>query len=150
MSSFNSLIRSISQSPLTSEFIEKLKKLDFEIYIVTASIKWAVEPGGELLGLDHDHVLGVKTHIENGVVTDREDPPITWREGKAEALLEKTQRAPMFCAGNTRGDTFLLRASEGKALAYKTSTPTDRLYESEMELQNEADSYGFIKHEFRN
>ncbi len=145
---------SIDKSPpqffkTSAELVESFLKNDFEVFIVTASIKWAVEPGGKILGIDCDHVIGVRTKIVNGKVTEEIDPPITWREGKAEALLQSAKGTPVFCAGNTRGDSYLLDSSKGVALAYKTSNEGDKLFSSEMVLQNEAEQKGYLRHHFR-
>jgi len=53
--------------------------------VVTASIKWAVEPAAELLGIPMERVIGVQTQIDvNKKVTELQEGPITWREGKVE------------------------------------------------------------------
>ncbi|NJL25210.1 MAG: haloacid dehalogenase-like hydrolase, partial [Calothrix sp. SM1_5_4] len=57
--------------------LEKLKELETEVYIVTASIKWAVEPGARRLGLSEDQVIGIETEVVEGLVTDRQKGVIT-------------------------------------------------------------------------
>lgn len=92
--------------------LKKLRELDVEVYIVTASIKWAVEPGARLLGLDDDQVIGIETHVVDGIVTDKQKGVITYREGKPEALLAKTGGVrPYFASGNTEGDKWLLESA---------------------------------------
>lgn len=92
--------------------LKKLRELDVEVYIVTASIKWAVEPGARLLGMDDDQVIGIETHVVDGVVTDKQKGVITYREGKAEALLARTGGVrPYFSSGNTEGDKWLLESA---------------------------------------
>ena len=92
--------------------VEKLKSLEVEIYIVTASIRWAVEPGARRLGLSEDQVIGIETFIENGLVTDTQKGVITYREGKPEALLKVTDGTkPYFSSGNTEGDRWLLESA---------------------------------------
>ena len=92
--------------------LKKLATLEVEIYIVTASIKWAVEPGARLLGLGDDQVIGIETHVVDGLVTEKQKGVITYREGKAEALLARTGGVrPYFASGNTEGDRWLLESA---------------------------------------
>jgi phosphoserine phosphatase len=96
------------------DLVQHLQKRSVEIYIVTASIKWAVEPAAAFLGISRDNVIGVQTEVVDGVVTDRQAGVITWREGKVTGLLDVVARAggasrrPLLCAGNTMGDLALL------------------------------------------
>jgi phosphoserine phosphatase len=92
--------------------IEELLKRHLKIFIVSASTHWAVEAAASLVGLDADSALGVKTKVVNSRVTKEQDGPITWREGKKTALLEKTKGvSPIFCSGNSSGDLHLLECS---------------------------------------
>ncbi|MCJ8276622.1 MAG: haloacid dehalogenase-like hydrolase, partial [Bdellovibrionales bacterium] len=47
------------------KMISWLQNNGIETFIVTASIQWAVEPAGHLAGIDSDHVLGIKTKIDD-------------------------------------------------------------------------------------
>ncbi len=121
--------------PYMVELIQYLKQREFEVYIVTASVKWAVEPAAELVGVDRDNVIGIETSVVDGVVTDRGKLPITWREGKRIALLEKTGgRRPLFAAGNTNGDHFLLESAVDIAFAHTTVGEDHPIYSTEVEL----------------
>jgi len=65
-----------------------------------------------LLGLDDDQVIGIETHVVDGVVTDKQKGVITYREGKPEALLARTGGVrPYFSSGNTEGDKWLLESA---------------------------------------
>ena len=116
--------------------IQFLLQEEFEIYIVTASVKWAVEPGARRLGVPIENVLGITTATESGLVTALQEGPITWREGKATALLARTAQVhPILCAGNTTGDTALLETASDVRLAVLSQQPGEHLYATEMELQ---------------
>jgi phosphoserine phosphatase len=129
--------------------IDRLKALQFKIYIVTASITWAVEPAAELFGLSKDCVLGVQTKIKNGLVTDERDGVITYREGKSEALLAKTGgRPPLFVAGNTEGDLFLLESAARLRLVIASADPKDSHYATEQSMQKLARERGWYRHSF--
>lgn len=121
------------------KLIQFLQKEQFKVFIVTASVKWAVEPGAKRLGIPASQVLGVKTEVKNGIVTDIQDGPITYRKGKADAILHATNGIdPIFCAGNTLGDLHLLESATHVAAAIISQKPGEALYPTEQELQSEA------------
>lgn len=131
--------------------IATLHELGYEIFIVTASVKWAVEPVASLVGVDFDHVLGITTEIADGVVTDKAVLPITWRQGKADALLRATGGIrPVICSGNTFGDIALLDTATHIQLAVSTQDARDTgLYHEEEKLREEATRRGWHMHLFR-
>lgn len=98
--------------PEIKDLIAYLLKLNVEVYIVTASIKWAVDPGAHLVGLSAENVIGIRTKVVDGIVTTEQDGPLTYRQGKVEALLSRTGGIrPFFAAGNTEGDLPLLESA---------------------------------------
>lgn len=129
--------------------IDELRALGVEIYVVTASAKWAVEPAALLYGVDADHVLGMITVVKDGVVTAEPILPYTWVEGKPKALIAKTGAAPILAAGNTMGDIHLLQSATHVALAVKSHGPAEPLFQTESELQREAKNRGWFYHQFR-
>jgi phosphoserine phosphatase len=128
--------------------IEKLKSLNFKIYIVTASITWAVEPAAALYGLNYDSVLGVHTRIDKNYVTDIQEGVITYRQGKVDALLAASQNQyPLFVSGNTEGDLFLLEASKGIRLVVASARPHEKvLFETEQKMQRLAKERNWYHH----
>ena len=142
------------QSPLPL-FLEQKKLIDLfiskgvQVYIITASIKWAVEPGAEILGLKKDNVLGVQTEIENGVISDRQKGLITYRQGKVDALLAQTGgKKPFFASGNTMGDYQLLQSATHMSLAVSAASRDDKLFKTETELRLKAEDHGWSFHRF--
>lgn len=132
------------------KLIDLLRSLDFEIYIVTASIKWAVEPVASLVGVDHDHVIGITTKIENGRIGSEAVHPITWRQGKADGLLNATRGVrPILASGNTYGDIALLETATHVQLAITTQAHPCGLYDEESKLAAEANKRGWLRHKFR-
>jgi phosphoserine phosphatase len=120
------------------------------VYVVTASVKWAVEPAAALVGVDADHVLGITTKIVGGRVTTEPIYPVTWREGKAEALLAATKgHPPILAAGNTYGDIPLISLATHIPLAVSTQEERNELYEEEDRLRVEATARGWKRHGFR-
>lgn len=143
------------------KLFEKLQASGFEIYIVTASVKWAVEPGAlHLLGVPHDHVLGIETESASRapggplIISDRVKMPVTYRQGKADALLRATGgRKPAIAAGNTIGDIALLESATDFKLMIQSQSPLvsedPELAESEKKLRDHGRPLGWRLHAFR-
>lgn len=132
------------------KWIQWLQSQEIEVFIVTASIQWAVEPAGELVGIPSENVIGIQTHSdEKGLVTSDLKGVVTWREGKAKAILERTQGVrPIFCSGNTYGDIALLETSQGARLCTQTQNEPNSLYEEENKLLVHAKKMTWPVHHF--
>ena len=132
------------------DLITDLKKFGADVYVVTASIKWAVEPAAEFMGIPPENVIGVQTQVVDGVVTDLPGPTITWREGKVTGLLEATgRRRPFLCAGNTMGDLALLDSATHFRVV-NAAAPSDHVNrESEQALVEVAKKRGWYFHVYR-
>jgi phosphoserine phosphatase len=132
--------------------IDQLLKRQLKIYIVSASTHWAVEAAATLVGLDASSALGVKTKVVNSIVTREQEGPITWREGKRVALLEKTGGIqPLFSCGNSSGDLHLLECSSLVRLAVQTQTKDSThqaLFADEQNLFSLAKTRGWLTHHF--
>lgn len=142
------------QAPLPI-FLEQKKIIDLflkngiQVYIITASVKWAVEPGAELLNLKKENVIGVETVVQDGIITDQQKGLITYRQGKVDALLAHTNgKRPFFCSGNTMGDYQLLQAATHLSLAVSAASRDDKLFKTEYELQQNAEKLNWLKHRF--
>lgn len=142
----------IEPKPIFSEqkkVIELFIKHSVQIYIVTASVQWAVVPGALALGLTAENVIGIETKITNELITEEPKLPITYRQGKVDALLSKTNNArPFFCAGNTIGDFELLQCSTNIRLAVSAASRDDRLFKAENELLMKANENNWWRHRF--
>lgn len=142
----------VQPNPIFSEqlkLIHYLKSNGVQIYIVTASIKWAVEPGARALGLTEENVIGVETEVQNGIITDTPVYPVTYRLGKTEALMKKTNKQrPFLCAGNTIGDLELLLSATHIQLAVSASARDDRIFGNERELLQKAVEFNWLGHRF--
>jgi phosphoserine phosphatase len=132
------------------DVINYLQKVNVDIYVVTASIKWAVEPGAERLGIPAHRVLGVETAISRGIVTEQPQGVVTWREGKVTGLLDATKKeSPFLSAGNTMGDLALLDAASHIRLVNVAAPHGDRNFESERKLLELAQKRGWFHHEHK-
>lgn len=127
------------------EIISHLIERKVKVYVVTASIKWAVEPGAALFGIPHEQVLGVTTKVINGVMTDTQDGVVTWREGKVQGLWAHTNKVPaFFAAGNTMGDLALLESASHLRLANCAAAKEHTNYATEQKLLALAKERGWL------
>ena len=135
--------------PDQRKLIEWLLQNKVEVFIITASVKWAVEPGAKRLGISEDHVLGVSTKIENDLATSHPAGAITYREGKIQALLERTKGVkPFLSCGNTMGDVFLLENSTQLSLAVGAANHGHELFETEEKLREHSREKNWLAHQF--
>lgn len=143
---------SIKPTPIFSEqkkLIDLLQENNIQIYIVTASIKWAVEPGAIALGLTADHVIGVETVLTDGVITDQPVYPITYKAGKVEAFLKHTNNQfPFLASGNSTGDLEMLESATHVRLAVSAASRDDKIFKTENELLMYAEKKNWLSHRF--
>lgn len=131
-------------------WIDLLQAYDFDIYIITASTSWSVEPAARRLGIPIENVLGMHTSQKNGLLTDEGIEPLTYAAGKAKALITRRNGTkPQICFGNSSGDVALLESATHAAVAVKTQTEGTELFESEMKLQLIAAERGWLTHHYR-
>lgn len=145
-------VKDVAPVPVFDEqrkIIDLFKSKGVKIYIVTASITWAVEPGAKLLGLSPDSVIGVETAVENGLITEKQNGVITYQMGKVEALLERTEgKKPFFASGNTMGDFQLLNTATSLSMAVSAANQDDRLFKTENDLLKIAEQKSWLHHRF--
>lgn len=143
---------SIQPKPIFSEqkkLIDLFLNNNVEIFIVTASIKWAVEPGARALGLKNENVIGVETLIQNNIITADPVLPITYRQGKVDALLKITNGVkPFFASGNSSGDIELLESATHIKLAVSAASRDEKLFKTEKVLADIASSKNWLTHRF--
>lgn len=129
--------------------LEKLKSLDVEVYIVTASITWAVEPAAHRLGLRDDQVIGIETEVVGGFVTETPKGVVTYREGKADAILARTGGVkPYFASGNTEGDHWLLEAATDLRLVMSSAPEGTENFPTEAKMLALAKERGWYSHRY--
>lgn len=117
------------------QIIDLLHENNVPVYIVTASIKWAVEPAAKKFNIPFDNVIGINTKIENNIVTDIQGGPITYKQGKVNALLEHTHNTkPFFASGNTMGDISLLESATHHQITIRSADQSNSNFESEETL----------------
>ena len=96
------------------EIIANLKKNNFEIWIVTASPEGMYQQFlSDEFNIPITNIIGVKSVIQNGIITDRMVTPVPQDRGKMEAIETFIQGKPLFVAGNSRGDKEMIEFSKG-------------------------------------
>ena len=91
-------------------------------------------------GLEVDVLIGMKTHIVDGKLTDRIVRPPTISEGKLEIVMNRFGRLPDFAAGDSPFDVPLLRAAGRNVLLVDQSQGMFR----DQEVLDEAASRGWM------
>lgn len=92
--------------------IDRLKRADFEVWIVTASPEFLYQRFlSQQLGLPETRIIGVKSVVSAGITTDRMVTPVPQDKGKLEAIETFVQVQPLLVGGNSRGDKEMIEHS---------------------------------------
>ncbi|MBI3183918.1 MAG: haloacid dehalogenase-like hydrolase [Myxococcales bacterium] len=91
--------------------VDELSAAGLEVWIVSASPRWVVAPGGQELGIPAERVIGVDCGIDRGRLTGQVFEPIPCGEGKV-TLLEGRGRRPALAVGNGELDLPMLSYAE--------------------------------------
>jgi phosphoserine phosphatase len=95
------------------ELIEALKAEGFEVWAISGSNKWSVEPVLARLGVPKERVIGIELTEVGGLCTAQEINPVPIRERKVEALRKRIPHPPLLSASDSKNDIpLLLYASE--------------------------------------
>ncbi|MBI1932840.1 MAG: haloacid dehalogenase-like hydrolase [Ignavibacteriales bacterium] len=87
------------------ELIRQLKQNNFEIWIITASPEAMYQQFlSESLNIPITNIIGVKSVISNGLITDQIILPVPQDHGKKDAIESFVQERPLLSVGNSRGD----------------------------------------------
>ncbi len=95
------------------DLIRALTERRFDIWAVSGSNKWSVEPVFRKLGVPAERVIGIELEVEGGVLTDRTDGPVPIRAGKIDSLRRRTKTVPLLAASDSKNDIPLLLYSAG-------------------------------------
>jgi phosphoserine phosphatase len=88
----------------------RLEAQGFEIWIITASNQFVAEEAADHLGIRRSRVVGIRPRVINGLLTSELEAPITYREGKLQALVQRGLQ-PRLVAGDSMTDYEMLRAA---------------------------------------
>lgn len=95
--------------PGQKALIQRLQQAGVEVWIVSASPQWLIEVGAPYLGVKPDHVVGVRLAVANGLATPHLLPPMTFRQGKVEAIDKYIRKQPVYVSGDSITDFEMLQ-----------------------------------------
>lgn len=93
--------------------IQQLKTSGYDVWIVSASNQWVVEAGAEYFGIHPANVIGIGTHLNNGVLTDQIIEPMSYAEGKVVCIKNIIKKIPNIVCGDSIADFPMLQYSSG-------------------------------------
>lgn len=102
--------------PAQKNLIRRLQRERWDVWIVSASNRWAVHAGAKALGVAPDHVVSVEPKVEDGVIQNELLHPLPWGPGKVAAIRRVIGRQPDLVFGDSRGDRDMLTYSKGLAV----------------------------------
>ncbi len=113
--------------PEMKQLIANLKEYGFEVWVVTASPEFLYQKFLTMeLGLPDIQILGVKSVVVDGRLTDEIILPIPQDDGKANVIPTFIKTSPLIVAGNSRGDMDMLNQSAGLKIVVNPDDETVR------------------------
>ncbi|MEE9349898.1 MAG: haloacid dehalogenase-like hydrolase [Flavobacteriaceae bacterium] len=105
------------------DLIEVLKNNGFEIWVITASPEGMYQQFlSKALQIPITHIVGIKSVIKDGIITDKIIEPVPQDHGKKWAIESFIQDVPLFVAGNSRGDKEMIEFSKGLKMIINPDT----------------------------
>lgn len=89
--------------------IQRLQQAGVDVWIVSASPQWLIEQGAPYLGVPANRVVGVRLAVANGLATPHLIPPMTFRQGKVEAINKYIGKVPVYVSGDSITDFEMLQ-----------------------------------------
>ncbi len=86
------------------DLLRTLRARHFDLWVVSGSSKWSVEPVFAPLGIPQDHIIGIELIDDHGVLTSREIVPVPIRTEKVAAFRRHSDRIPQLVASDSRND----------------------------------------------
>jgi len=92
----------------TVALLTALHERHFEIWAVSGSNRWSVEPVFRALGVPEEKIIGIDLLDEKGILMARTEEPVPIRDKKVTALRKHTRTKPLLVASDSRNDIPLL------------------------------------------
>ena len=113
--------------PEMKQLIANLKEYGFEVWILTASPEFLYQKFlSEELGIPEVNILGMKSVVVDGVLTNEIVLPIPQDDGKANVIPTFIKTRPLVVGGNSRGDMDMLNQSCGLKIVVNPDDKTVR------------------------
>jgi phosphoserine phosphatase len=106
--------------PEIREVIGFLQGAGVDIWAVSGSCTWSVEPVFRRLGVGPDRVIGIDLHEEGAVLGSAPRRPVPINSGKVDALRTRCAQRPFLVASDSPLDLPFLQYSSGLRLLVNT------------------------------
>jgi len=124
--------------------IKSLQSQDFEIWICSASIKWAIAPALRDLNIPDAQLIAVEVELDSKKhLTQKLIEPLPYRPGKKFWLEKKLSAKPLLVAGNSMGDLEMMGLATVLPLTIIFKPHLPEIKESEEGLIIEASRRGW-------
>lgn len=113
--------------PEMKQLIANLKEYGFEVWILTASPEFLYQKFlVEELGISEVNIIGMKSVVVDGLLTNEIVLPIPQDDGKANVIPTFIKTRPLIVGGNSRGDMDMLNQSCGLKIVVNPDDKTVR------------------------
>jgi phosphoserine phosphatase len=96
------------------ELLKRLQQFGFDIWAISGSNKWSVQPVFEPLGIPRDHIIGIDLQLASNTFSAKVQPPVPVLEGKVAALQAVTDDPPVLVVSDSMYDVPLFEYAAGK------------------------------------
>ncbi|MBL6974101.1 MAG: HAD-IB family phosphatase [Deltaproteobacteria bacterium] len=98
--------------PAMDKMIRRLRDAGFDLWVVSASPEWLVEEAVRAYGVPPEKVLGNRSSEKDGRLTGDLLTPVTYRQGKVDAIRQFIGRRPALVFGDAWTDWEMLKWAE--------------------------------------
>jgi len=111
------------------ELLDTLQHKGFQIWAVSGSSKWSVEPVFARFGIPDNRVIGIDLEEEDGLLLARPKTPIPISHGKVDFLRKFLSSPPEICVSDSPLDIpLLLFAKSLRALVHSRDRSTEEFF----------------------
>jgi phosphoserine phosphatase len=107
-------------------YLERLRHIGAEIWVVSGSNRWSVEAVFQPYGIPPGQVLGIDLQQDSGVLAPQVQGPVPVLEGKLDALRAHTNRQPVLVFSDSAYDLPLFRSSTGLCVLVNSRNGTSQ------------------------
>ncbi|MGB8645923.1 MAG: haloacid dehalogenase-like hydrolase [Anaerolineae bacterium] len=124
------ILQGIRVRPEMQELVRVMQQVGWQVWVISASPQWVVEPFAELYGIPANRVVALRRALVDGRMTRAVEPPVSFSDGKLDAyrMFVDAHRPPWFAAGDSVYDWKLLEWAEGGRLLVEPTHPRLRTY----------------------
>jgi HAD superfamily phosphoserine phosphatase-like hydrolase len=131
--------------PLMQSLVDLLKKNDFEIWVCSASIYWAIAPALlKTVVTDEKHILSTRVEVVDKTLTNKVIEPVPYKDGKTKLLEKNLKEKPHIVVGNSMGDLEMLALAKFPLVVQHLPARRE-VFESEKQIGAEALKRGWPK-----